>query len=59
MGSPRAGSVFALVQGHSLLSLKRCRKLVNTTINKFLNSRTCEQGMQHLFMNLPSSYWIL
>jgi hypothetical protein len=25
-GSPRAGSVFALVQRRSLLSLKRCRK---------------------------------
>jgi hypothetical protein len=55
LGSPRAGSVFALVQGHSLLSLKHCRKLVNTAIDKFLNSRTCEQGMQHVFIDVRGS----
>jgi hypothetical protein len=56
LGSPRAWSVFALVQGHSLLSLKRCRKLVNIAIDKFLNSRTCEQGMQHLFVDVRGSH---
>jgi hypothetical protein len=52
LGRPRAGTVFALGQGHSLLSPKRCRKLANTTIDKFPNSKTCEQGMQHLFIDV-------
>jgi hypothetical protein len=51
LGSPRAGSVFALVQRHSLLSPKCCCKLINIVIDKILNLRTCEQGMQHLFID--------
>jgi hypothetical protein len=36
------------MQERSLLS----PKLINTVIDKFLNSKTCEQGMQHLFINV-------
>jgi hypothetical protein len=39
MGSPRAGSVFALVQRRSLLSPKCCRKHVNTAKDKFRTQR--------------------
>jgi hypothetical protein len=31
---------------------KRCRELVNTAIDKFRNSKICEQGMHHLFINV-------
>jgi hypothetical protein len=40
------------MQRRSLLSLKRCHKHVNTVNDKFWNSKTCEQGMQHLFINV-------
>jgi hypothetical protein len=52
LGSPRAESVFALVQRRLLLSPKHCRKHMNTANDKFLNSMTCEQGMQHLFIDV-------
>jgi hypothetical protein len=52
LGSPRAGSVFALVQRRSLLSPKCCRKHMNTTNNKFSDSKTFEQGMQRLFIDV-------
>jgi hypothetical protein len=45
LGSPRAGSVFALVQTRSLPSPKCCRQHVNTSNDKFRNLETCEQGM--------------
>jgi hypothetical protein len=37
---------------------KCCRNLVNTAIDKFRNSKICEQGMQHLFIDVrgPNSY---
>jgi hypothetical protein len=53
LGSPRAESNFVLVQRRSLLSPKRCCKHMNTTNDKFPNSKTCEQGMQHLFIDVP------
>jgi hypothetical protein len=43
LGSPRAGSVFALVQRHCLLKHKRCHKEKGTQPNIILNSETCEQ----------------
>jgi hypothetical protein len=43
---------FALMQERSLLSPKRCCKLINTVIDKIMNSKTCEQGMQHLFIDV-------
>jgi hypothetical protein len=52
LGSPRVGSIFALVQRRSLLSPKCCRKHMNTTNNKFSDSKTCEQGMQRLFIDV-------
>jgi hypothetical protein len=39
LGSPQAGSVFALVQRRSLLKLKRCRKEMNTAEYKFGTQR--------------------
>jgi hypothetical protein len=39
LGSPRARCIFALVQRHSLLSLKCFRKHVNTTNDKFGTQR--------------------
>jgi hypothetical protein len=39
MGSPRAGSAFALVHRCLLVSPKRCCKHVNTTNDKFRTQR--------------------
>jgi hypothetical protein len=40
------------VQRCSLLSPEHCRKHVKTAKDKFRNSKTCEQGMQHLFIDV-------
>jgi hypothetical protein len=40
-----------VVQRRSLPSPKRCCKHMNTAKDKFPNSKTCEQGMQHLFID--------
>jgi hypothetical protein len=52
LGRPRVESVFTWVQRRPLLSPNRCRKHMNTVDDKFPNSKTCEQGKQHLFIDV-------